>query len=177
MTPAPFPRTPESPETVTSLAGVSAEFLHLLVEDLRNEIQVLRTQLDESEQECTRLREEMKAEEEGDRKRIQELVETLSQVSKEKAKLTNDEMEALSGEEAAIYTIQSLTRKVEDLSIKNTKLEEENIKLAERVQDLEGENEARQLKIGALEFQFKAINKTRQKAVQRLTSGSSRRNY
>ena len=77
---------------------------------------------------------------------------------------------ALSAEEASNLTIASLTRKVEELSIKNTTLEEEKIALAERVQELEGENAAFQIKTSALEMQFKAINKTRQKAVQRLTT-------
>lgn len=188
MTPSPFPRTPESAGspcshvdpslTISDLNDLlqvksrseSIEFLHLLVEDMRHEVGVLRTQLEESEQECTKLKAEMKKEQEGDRQRLQLLVETLSHVSKSKATLTADQMEALSAEEASNLTIATLTRKVEELSIKNTELLEEKIVLSERVHELEGENEAKQIKIGALELQFKAINKTRQKAVQRLTS-------
>lgn len=188
MTPAPLPRTPElgsprSPSSPLHLSDLddilqaknkeeSLEFLHLLVDDLRHEVGVLRTQLDESEQECARLNSEIKLEQEGDRQRIQFLVETLSQVSPTEAKaaLTSDQIQALSAEEASNLTIATLTRKVEELSIKNTNLVEEKVALAERVQELEGENEAKQLKIDALELQFKAINKTRQKAVQRLTS-------
>ena len=188
MTPAPLPRTPElgspsSPSSPLHLSdlddilqaknkGESIEFLHLLVDDLRHEVGVLRTQLDESEQECARLNSEIKLEQEGDRQRIQFLVETLSQVSPTEAKaaLTTDQIEALSAEEASNLTIATLTRKVEELSIKNTNLVQEKVAMAERVQELEGENEAKQLKIDALELQFKAINKTRQKAVQRLTS-------
>lgn len=193
MTPTPLPHSPEinsplggscssssSPLHLSDLddilqsksQGESIEFLHLLIDDLRNEVGVLRTQLDDSEQECARLNSQVKLEQEGDRQRIQLLVETLSQVSppEPKAALTSDEIDALSAEEASNLTIHTLTRKVEELSIKNTNLVEEKIALAERVQELEGENEAKQLKIDALELQFKAINKTRQRAVQRLTS-------
>jgi uncharacterized protein (DUF3084 family) len=171
MTPSPFPRTPpESPDTITSagfadLADIleykdktqSIELLSLMVDDLRNEVGVLRTQLEESEQECSKLRSETKEEEEGDRQRIQSLLEALSQVSQSKGKFTQDELEALNAEEAANLTIGTLTRKVEELSINNTALTEEKVGLMQRVQELEGENEAKQVKIDALELQFKGM--------------------
>lgn len=135
--------------------GESVEFLHLLVEDLRHEVAVLRTQLDESERECARLKS-------ANHPKIQRLIDTKT--------VTSAQLEALSSEEASNLTIATLTRKIEELSIKNSAVEEEKIELTDRVHDLEGQNEAILLKIGALELQFKAINKTRQKAVQRLTS-------
>lgn len=154
---------PQGKEDVESI-----EFLHLLVEDLRHEVEVLRTQLDESELECALLKGELKSAKDGDRQRINQLVETLSKVSQSKVVMSNDEMETLSAEQASNLTIATLSRKVEELSIQNSTLVDEKIVLGERVQELEGENEAKQIKIGALELQFKAINKTRQKAVQRL---------
>lgn len=146
----------------------SLEFLHLLVEDLRHEVEVLRTQREESEQECSILKAKLQNMLEGDKQQIKLLVETLSRVSHSKTIMTQEQMNALSAEEASNLTIATLSRKVEELSIKNTTLMEEKIFLAERVQELEGENEAKQIKIDALELQFKAINKTRQKVVGRL---------
>lgn len=138
--------------------GESIEFLHLLVDDLRHEVGILRTQLDESEQECVRL----KMQQEEDRPHVFNLAETKA--------MTSDDLEALSPQDVSALTIAALTRKIEELSVENTNLMEEKVELAERVQELQGENEANRIKIGALELQFKAINKTRQKAVQRLTT-------
>ena len=139
--------------------GESIEFLHLLVDDLRHEVGILRTQLDESEQECARLKTQK---EEEPRPHVKSLAETKA--------MTSEDLEALGPEEVSALTIAALTRKVEELSVKNTTLTEEKVEFAERVQELQGENEANRIKIGALELQFKAINKTRQKAVQRLTT-------
>lgn len=150
--------------------GDSMEYLHLLVDDLRHEVAVLRTQLEESDLECSLLKAELKTVKESDRNKVQQLVDTLSRVSQSKVSMTNVQMEALSAEEASNLTIATLSRKVEQLCIMNSVLVDDKITLGEKVQELEGENEAKQLKIDALELQFKAINKTRQKAVQRLTN-------
>jgi chromosome segregation ATPase len=150
--------------------GDSVDFLHCLVEDLRHEVEFLRTQLDESDQECTMLKTELKNAEAEDRQRIDRLLQNLTQITKTKVAYTQEQMEAFSPEEASNLTITTLTRKIEELSVKNTELSEEKIELAERVHDLESENEAKHIKIGALEIQFKAINKTRQRAVHRLTN-------
>jgi chromosome segregation ATPase len=183
MPPTPRTRSPDMSSSVGSVdrldlveilhsksQGDSIDFLHCLIEDLRHEVEFLRTQLDESDQECAMLKTEMKNAEVEDRQRIDRLVQSLTQITKTKVAFTQEQMESFSPEEASNLTIATLTRNIEELSVKNTELSEEKIGLAERVHDLESENEAKHIKIGALEIQFKAINKTRQRAVHRLTN-------
>eukprot|EP00977_Amphora_coffeiformis_P024845 scaffold17330_cov161-Amphora_coffeaeformis.AAC.1 len=134
------------------------EFLNSVVEEMRSEIQSLRRQLEHREQECVQLHETLEREKEGDRQRMQFLVQALGTVSSSAPTLTQDAMEALSADEASNLTITTLTRKIEQLSVENSALKEHTVDLVERIQQLEGSNEAMKSKIEALELQFRTIN-------------------
>ena len=161
--------TTEEGSTWSFSNEAEVEFLNSVVEEMRSEIQTLHKRLEHSEQECEQLRETMKREQEGDRQRMQFLVQALGNVSDASASMTQAAMEALSAEEATNLTITTLTRKVEQLSVENFTLTEEKIHLMERIQEVEGANDAMQMKIRALELQFKTINnKTRMNGLSKL---------
>ena len=150
--------TTEEGSTWSFSNEAEVEFLNSAVEEMRSEIQSLHERLELSGQECERLRETMKRDQEGDRQRVQFLVQALGNVSDPPTPMTQVAMEALSAEEATTLTITTLTRKVEQLSVENFTLKEEKIDLMERMQEVEGANDAMHLKIRAFELQFKTIN-------------------
>lgn len=83
-------------------------------------------------------------------------------------------VQALSAQDATDLVVSGLTRKIEGLETRNQDLLERNDELETKILEVESENIARQHKIEALELQFKSINKTRQKMMNKLADRSNR---
>ncbi|KAL7568434.1 hypothetical protein ACA910_012148 [Epithemia clementina (nom. ined.)] len=173
------------------------EYLKTTIVDLLHETEVLKLKLEQSQQEITTLKQEVHACKQKDGERIDALVKTLQMATcrgkeneganynysnynsnrqKEAQQqdedqphtLSREQAEALNGEQASLMTITALTRKIEQLSVKNSQLVHERQQITEKMEDLEAEGEAKDMKIKALETQFKSINRTRQKVVHKL---------
>ena len=145
------------------------EYLKTTVVDLLHEVEVLKLQLEESRQEVSSLKQEIEVSQKKDGERIDTLIKTLATATKEDQQvLSPEKAKEMNAEEACLMTIATLTRKVEELSAANSELVHEQNQLSENVEDLECESEAKDVKIKALETQFKSINRTRQKVVQKL---------
>ena len=142
-------------------------YLKTTVVDLLHEVEVLKVKLEESRMESTAFKEEIASSKNRDRQQIDSLVEALSKASRgeREAKMSREQAETLSAEQATAMTIATLTRKIEQQCAKNTELTERNRSLLEKIDDLECESSVKDVKIKALETQFKSINKTRQKVV------------
>ena len=93
--------------------------------------------------------------------------------SSEQVKAKMQEGKELTSDEATELVVYTLTNKVSALNIENTQLLDQIKEQQEKIDDLTSQNETYGYKIEALETQFKSINKTRQKAVAKLTDSSS----
>jgi len=142
------------------------EYLISTASDLLHEVEVLKLSLEEAKSENTALKEEITSSKEEDRKRVDTLVSALRNATNgSDVTLSTERAETLSAEQASTLTITTLARKIENLNIKNSQLAKANQDLSETIEDLQCEAEAKDVKIKALETQFKSINKTRQKVV------------
>ena len=148
-----------------------AKYLKKTIVDLLHDVEVLKLKLEQSQQESISLKSEIDLSTKKHGERIDALVRTLNAATKgdqQSVFLSREKARALDGEEASLLTIRALTRKIEDLSVKSTQQEREKQQLVESVEDLQCESEAKDVKIRALEAQFKSINRTRQKVVHKL---------
>jgi len=79
--------------------------------------------------------------------------------------------------EATQLVVENLTKKIEDLNVENTNLLTHIYQMQEKIDDLECVNETRQMKIDALEIQFKAINNTRKSLTKKLIGSGGDRTF
>jgi dsDNA-binding SOS-regulon protein len=146
----------------------AADYMRHMIADLLNEVEVLKIKLEESQQEVSALKQQRRAMqlEVSPRRKY-----SMNSNSK-KITLSTEQANNISVHDATCLVVANLTKKVEDLNFRQDELMSERNSLVERVEDLTCQNSAYELKISALEHQFKSINKTRQKAVQRLIDTS-----
>jgi chromosome segregation ATPase len=146
----------------------AADYMRHMIADLLNEVEVLKIKMEESQQEVSTLKQQRRAMqlEVSPRRKF-------NMNSNSKMTLSMEQAHNISVQDATCLVVANLTKKVEDLNSRQDEIMNERNSLIERVEDLTCQNSAYELKISALELQFKSINKTRQKAVQRLISGSS----
>jgi hypothetical protein len=148
-------------------AADAADYMRHMIADLLNEVEVLKIKLEDSQQEVASLKRTMKQEVSPHCGR------KIKMNANSKITLSMEQAQNISVHDATCLVVTNLTKKVEELYYRQDELLSERNSMVERVEDLTCQNSAYEIKIAALELQFKAINKTRQKAVQRLTSGSS----
>lgn len=137
-----------------------------MINDLFVEVASLKERLKETGQELEDVRREKESWKNMSRENVGRLIKAIETKVDEPIKATKDSIK--SSEQATELVVRALTRKIENMNIMNTQLVTQNQDLYDRIQAVEGENEARLHKIEALETQFKSINKTRQKVVSKL---------
>jgi hypothetical protein len=145
----------------------ACDLLRRMVLDLMHEVDDYKGRYEEKEQRVTTLEEERFASNQEARDKLYSLMLALEKVTGVHVELGGP-IKILSTAEATDLVIFELTKKIEKLNEENARLLERVNEMRESMDDLEGENESSFYKIEALEMQFKSINKTRQKVVSRL---------
>jgi chromosome segregation ATPase len=151
----------------------ACSLLRRMVVDLMHEVDDYRGRLEEKGKRVTTLEEERFATSQEACDRLFALMLALEKITGEDVRVKLEPGTILSTEEATNLVISELTKKIGNLNVENTSLNERVDEMRETMDDLESENGSALYKIEALEMQFKSINKTRQKVVSRLVSKGS----
>lgn len=158
------------------------QLLTSMISDLLHEVDTLRFRLEQSDKQNARLKEERDTAQNDYRDRllaillalqstINEPMNDIHNVMMNGSGETNDDgtKKCISADEATTLTIQSLTNKIEKINVENTNLHTEIHLLNEQIDDFKSDGDAKEIKINALETQFKMINKKRSKVVSKFT--------
>ena len=147
------------------------KLLNGMVADLLQEIDMLRFRLDEAEKRISRVKEERDLVNIDYKDRLLSLMFALQNSTGDHEGVKNmfPDGKLITADDATNLTVKALTKKIEKLNAEQVKLDEKLKWKQCEIDDLKSDNDAKSIKIAALETQFKSINRKRNKVITKLT--------